>query len=259
MENDFVRNYFDLDGKIALISGSSRGLGLVLARGLASAGATVILNGREGKRLDEAVAGLTDNGHTAHGRCFDVTNGKQVTEAIKEIEKEIGPISILVNNAGIQRRGPLEDFAEEDWRDVIDTNLTAAFLVGREVARCMIARKQGKIINTLSMQSEVSRATIAPYAASKGGLKMLTKGMATDWGKYNIQVNGIGPGYFITEMTQPLVDNPEFDGWLKKRTPMARWGDPEELIGAAVFLASKASDFITGQTIYVDGGILATI
>ncbi len=259
MEIEFLKNYFHLDGKTALITGSSRGLGLVLARGLAKAGATVILNGRDGERLGESVAGLRDIGLTAHGRCFDVTNGEQVKASVGEIEKEIGPISILVNNAGIQRRGPLEEFTEKDWRDVIDTNLTSAFLVGREVAKSMIQRKQGKIINTLSLQSEISRTTIAPYAASKGGLKMLTKGMATDWGKYNIQVNGIGPGYFITEMTQPLVDNPEFDGWLKKRTPMARWGDPEELVGAAVFLASKASDFITGQTIYVDGGILATI
>lgn len=259
MENDFLHDYFGLDGKIALITGSSRGLGLAFADGLARAGATVILNGRNSDTVDEAVDGLNTKGLTAHGRCFDVTESQQVKSSIDEMESKIGPISILVNNAGIQRRRTLEEFTDEDWHDVIDTNLTAAFRVGRDVAGYMIKRKQGKIINTLSMQSEVSRNTIAPYAASKGGLKMLTKGMATDWGKYNIQVNGVGPGYFTTVMNQPLIDNPEFDGWLKKRTPMARWGDPDELIGTVVFLASKASDFITGQAIYVDGGILATI
>jgi len=259
MDTDFFQDYFSLDGKIALITGSSRGLGLALADGLARAGATVVLNGRGRERLDAAVNGLKEKGLGAHGRSFDVTDGKQVKASVDEIESEIGPISILVNNAGIQRRFPLEEFPDKDWQDLIDTNLTAAFVVSREVAGYMIKRKQGKIINILSMQSEVSRETIAPYAATKGGLKMLTKGMATDWGKYNIQVNGIGPGYFVTEMSQPLINNPEFDGWLKKRTPMARWGDPDELVGTAVFLSSKASDFITGQAIYVDGGILATI
>lgn len=259
MENDFLNESFSLEGNIALVTGSSHGLGLIFARGLAKAGAAVVLNGRDGKRLDEAVETLRDSGFKAHGRRFDVTDGKQVKTAVEEIEKEIGPISVLMNNAGIQRRFSLEEFPESEWRDVIDTNLTAAFLVGREVAKGMIRRGHGKIINTCSLMSEIARSTTAPYAASKGGIKMLTKGMATDWGRYNIQVNGIGPGYFISDMTQPLADDPEFDGWLKKRTPMGRWGDPEELVGAAVFLASKASDFVTGQIIYVDGGVLATI
>ncbi len=255
MDTNFLKSTFSLEGKNALITGSSHGLGLVFARGLAKVGATVILNGRNGERLKAAVAGL----QKVHGKQFDVTDSAQVKEAVKGIETEIGHISILVNNAGIQRRNSLEEFDEQDWRDVIDTNLTSAFLVGREVVKGMIKRKEGKIINTCSLMSEVGRNTTAPYTASKGGIKMLTKGMATDWGKHNIQVNGVGPGYFITEMTQPLADNPEFDGWLKKRTPMERWGDPEELVGAVVFLASQASSFITGQVIYVDGGILSTI
>jgi gluconate 5-dehydrogenase len=259
MDIDFLQSSFSLEGKNALITGSSHGLGLVFARGLAKAGATVILNGRNGERLKAAVAGLQNEDLQAHGKQFDVTDSGQVKAAVKEIETEIGDIAILINNAGIQRRNSLEEFDEQDWREVIETNLTAAFLVGREVAKGMIKRKEGKIINTCSLMSEIGRTTTAPYTASKGGIKMLTKGMATDWGKHNIQVNGVGPGYFITEMTQPLADNPEFDGWLKKRTPMERWGDPEELVGTVVFLASKASSFITGQVIYVDGGILSTI
>lgn len=259
MEISFLKDSFSLEGKIALVTGSSHGLGLVFARGLAKAGATVVLNGRDGERLGQAVTGLQQKGFAAHGRQFDVTESEQVKAAVEEIEKEIGPISILMNNAGIQRRRSLEDFPEEEWREIINTNLTSAFLVSRAVVKGMIRRGHGKIINTCSLTSEIARNTTAPYAASKGGIKMLIKGMATDWGKYNIQVNGIGPGYFITDMTRPLANDPEFDGWLKKRTPMGRWGDPEELVGAAVFLASKASDFVTGQVIYVDGGILATI
>ena len=254
-----VVDLFCLEGKIALVTGSSQGLGFVLSRGLARAGASVVLNGRNEEKLDGAVRALKEEGLDAQGYAFDVTDGAQIKKGIGKIEREVGPIDILVNNAGIQRRGPLEDFSEKDWQDLLNTNLTAVFLVSRQVAKGMITRKKGKIINIHSLQSEIARVTIAPYSASKGGVKMLTKGMATDWGKYNIQVNGIGPGYFITEMTRPLADNPEFDSWIKGRTPMARWGDPEELVGTAVFLASPASSFITGQIIYIDGGILATI
>ena len=254
-----VHDLFGLEGRVALVTGSSRGLGLILARGLGGAGATVVLNGRNEQTLQEAVSRMKQEGIDGRGYAFDVTDGEQIDEAIGRIEKDVGPIDILVNNAGIQRRGALEDFSEKDWQDILNTNLTAVFLVSRRVARGMIARRRGKIVNIHSLQSEVARVTIAPYSASKGGVKMLTKGMATDWGKHNIQVNGIGPGYFITEMTRPLADDPEFDRWIKARTPMARWGDPRELVGTAIFLASDASSFMTGQVIYVDGGILATI
>ncbi len=254
-----VGELFSLEGRTALITGSSQGLGWILARGLGRAGATVILNGRNEQKLESAVVRLKDEGVNTQGYRFDVTDSSQIKESIDRIETEVGPIEILVNNAGIQRRGPLEGFSEKDWQDILNTNLTAVFLVSRQVVQKMIARKRGKIINILSLQSEIARITIAPYSASKGGVKMLTKGMATDWGKYNIQVNGVGPGYFITAMTKPLADNRDFDSWIKKRTPLARWGDPEELVGTVVFLASNASSFITGQIIYIDGGILATI
>lgn len=254
-----MQEIFDIHGKTALITGSGQGLGLILARGLGQAGATVILNGRNEEKLRNAVAELSNEGLAVYGYAFDVTNSAQIQQAISLIEQEIGSIDILVNNAGIQKRAPLETFEEDSWREILETNLTSAFLVSKHVVRGMIARKSGKIINVCSLQSEVGRVTIAPYTASKGGLKMLTKGMATDWGKYNIQVNGIGPGYFLTEMTKPLAENPEFDNWLKSRTPMERWGDPAELIGAVIFLASQASSFITGQIIYVDGGVLATL
>jgi gluconate 5-dehydrogenase len=250
---------FDLGGKIGLITGSSRGLGLVMAKGLAQAGATVVLNGRNEERLLKAVASLQSEGLRASGYAFDVNRKEQVTEQISLIEKKFGQIDILVNNAGIQIRGPLEEFKEENFRQLLDVNLTGVFLVSQAVARGMIRRKTGKIINICSLQSEVGRQTIAPYAASKGGLKMLTKGMAVDWGRYNIQTNGIGPGYFITDITKPLADDADFDRWLKSRTPANRWGDPQEILGALIFLASDASNFINGQIIYVDGGILASL
>jgi gluconate 5-dehydrogenase len=257
--NPLVDDLFRLEGKIALVTGSSQGIGLVLARGLARAGARVIMNGRNNQKLEAAVTRLENEDLQVHGYAFDVSDSEQIEGNIERIEEEVGPIEILINNAGIQRRGTLEEYSEKDWVDLLNTNLTAVFLVSRQVAKGMIARKSGKIINILSLQSEMARATIAPYSASKGGVKMLTKGMATDWGKYNIQVNGIGPGYFITEMTKALADDSDFDSWLKGRTPMSRWGDPEELVGTAIFLASPASSFLTGQMIYVDGGILATI
>lgn len=250
---------FDLTGKTALITGSSRGLGYTLAAGLGRAGAAVVLNGVNAERLTSAVESLQNEGLRAFGAAFDVTQSQQVTESIAWIEAEIGPIDILINNAGIQIRKPLEDFAEADWQRLLDVNLTGAFLVSKAVVQGMIARRAGKIINICSIQSELGRPTIAPYTAAKGGLKNLTKGMATEWGKYNIQTNGLGPGYFITEMTQPLAADEKFDTWLKSRTPAARWGDPEELIGAAVFLASAASSYVNGHILYVDGGMLACV
>jgi gluconate 5-dehydrogenase len=254
-----IQELFSLQGKVALVTGSYQGLGLVLARGLAQAGATIVLNGRSQEKLDTAKAELAKEGLAVHGYAFDVTNSSQIRESVPKIEDEVGPIDILVNNAGIQRRAPLDQIEETVWRDVIDTNLTGIFLVTKQVVQGMIARKSGKIINIGSLQCEVSRNTIGPYATSKGGVRMLTKAMATDWGKYNIQVNAIGPGYYLSEMTRPLAEDPQFDSWLKARTPMGRWGDQQELIGAAIFLASKASSFVTGHIMYVDGGILATI
>jgi gluconate 5-dehydrogenase len=218
-----------------------------------------VLNGRNEEKLRHTVSDLAAEGLSVRGYAFDVTDSAQVDRAVSNLEQELDPVDILVNNAGIQRRAPLETFEEPVWREVIDTNLTSVFLVTKRVVQRMIQRRAGKIINIGSLSSEISRVTVAPYTAAKGGVKMLTKAMATDWGQYNIQVNSIGPGYFSTEMTKPLADNPEFDGWIKARTPMQRWGDPTELIGAAVFLASNASSFVTGQILYVDGGILSTI
>jgi gluconate 5-dehydrogenase len=250
---------FRLNGRRALITGSSQGLGLVLAEGLASAGATVILNGRSEEKLRRSVADFKSRGYEAFGYAFDVTDKAETDPAVDRIEKEVGPIDILVNNAGIQRRTPLHEAPDELWQEVLNTNLTGVFTVSRKVARGMIARRRGKIINTCSLMCELGRATTGPYAAAKGGVRMLVKAMCVDWAQYNIQINGIGPGYFITEMTKPLADNPEFNSWLMNRTPAKRWGDPKELVGALVLLASDAGNFINGQIIYVDGGILAAI
>jgi gluconate 5-dehydrogenase len=250
---------FDLTGRRALITGSGQGIGLALATGLGRAGAEIVLNGRDAARLDAAFAVVREAGITASASAFDVTNRDQVVEAVDRIEADIGPIDILVNNAGIQRRAPLEDYPVETWHEIMRANLDSVFYVGQAVARHMIPRGRGKIINIASLQSEASRASIAPYAATKGAVKMLTKGMCTDWARHNIQINSIGPGYFATPLNQALIDNPEFDAWLKKRTPAGRWGRVEELQGAAIFLASAASDFVNGQVIYVDGGVLATL
>jgi gluconate 5-dehydrogenase len=258
-KSSIVQDLFSLHGKVAVITGSYQGLGLVLARGLGQAGAAIVLNGRNQEKLDETRQHLSDEGLMVHGYAFDVRDSGQIQEAIPKIEEEVGPIDILVNNAGIQRRAPLDQIEETAWREVIETNLTGMFLVTKQIVQGMIARKSGKIINIGSLQCEISRNTIGPYAASKGGVKMLTKAMATDWGKHNIQVNAIGPGYFLSEMTKPLAEDPQFDSWLKARTPMGRWGDQKELIGAMIFLASQASSFVNGHILYVDGGILATI
>ncbi len=250
---------FDLEGRIALVTGSTRGLGLVLARGLGRAGARVVLNGRNPEPLRAAVERLTAEGIRASGALFDVTDRDAVARQVSSLEDGLGPIDILVNNAGIQRRAPLVEMDEATWREVLDVNLTGVFLVSQQVVKKMLARRRGKIINICSLLSEVGRPTIAPYTASKGGVKLLTRAMAVEWARDNVQVNGIGPGYFATEMNTALMEDAEFDRWLKQRTPAGRWGDPEELVGAAVFLASQASSFITGQIIYVDGGVLASL
>ena len=254
-----VLKSFDLSGRTALITGSSAGIGYALARGLAGAGARVILNARGADKLEQAAARLRDEGATVFAAAFDVTAGAAVTEAVARIEGDIGAIDILVNNAGMQRRAPLDQFEEAQWHELMKTNVDSVFLVGQAVARRMIPRRRGKIINICSVQSELGRPGIAPYTASKGAVKMLTKGMAIDWGQHGIQVNGLGPGYFKTELTEALVNNAEFTAWLVGRTPSRRWGDVEDLVGAAVFLASDASNFVNGHILYVDGGVTATL
>jgi len=250
---------FDLTGRRALVTGASRGIGLALARGLAAAGAAVVLNARDLAALERAAEGLRREGRTVAVAPFDATDGAGVRAAVERIERDLGPIDILVNNAGIQRRMPLEDYPEETWHEIVRTNLDSVFLVGQAVARHMIKRRRGKIINICSVQSELGRPTIAPYTATKGGVKMLTKGMAIDWGKHNIQVNGLGPGYFKTELNAALVADAKFTGWLVARTPLQRWGEVDELVGAAVFLAAPASDFVSGHILYVDGGVTASL
>jgi gluconate 5-dehydrogenase len=252
-------NAFRLDGRLALVTGSSAGIGLALARGLGQAGAALVLNGRNADKLEQAAAGLRGEGLQVHTRAFDVSQASAVQAAVDDIETGIGPIDILVNNAGMQRRMPLHEFPVEAWHELMRTNLDSVFLVGQAVARKMIPRERGKIINICSVQSEIGRPSIAPYMASKGAVKMLTKGMAIDWGPFGIQVNGIGPGYFRTELNQALVADEKFSTWLTGRTPSRRWGDVAELEGAAVFLASDASSFVNGHILYVDGGVTATL
>ena len=250
---------FDLTGKTALVTGSSAGLGFAMARGLAEAGAGLVLNGRDEARLADAARQLSEAGHRVSSLSFDVADEKAVEAAFLHLDAESVAIDILVNNAGIQLRKPMIELSPLDWRSVIDTNLTSAFLIGREAAKRMIARGGGKIINIGSLMSEVARATIAPYTAAKGGIKLLTQSMAAEWAVHNVQANAIGPGYILTEMNKALVENPTFDGWVRGRTPTGRWGRPEELVGAAVFLASAASDYVNGHMIFVDGGMLAVL
>lgn len=250
---------FSLTGKLALITGSSGGIGLAFARGLAAAGAAVVLNGRDADKLERVAAQLRAEGYTIHESGFDVTSSASVEAAVAKIESDIGAIDILFNNAGIQRRAPLEEFKDADWHDLIQTNLNSVFYTAKAVAQRMIPRGRGKIVNICSVQSELGRPNIAPYTATKGAVKMFTKGMAIDWGKYGLQVNGLGPGYFKTEMNAALVADKEFTEWLVGRTPSRRWGDVEDLIGAAVFLSSDASKFVNGHILYVDGGVTATL
>ena len=257
--SELINRLFGLSGRVALVTGSSAGIGLALARGLAGAGARVVVNGRTPKTVETAVQDLRAGGAEAYAALFDVTDHEQVGEAVKRIEADVGPIDILINNAGIQRRGPLEDYPEETWRELMRANLDSVFFVSQAVARAMIPRGRGRIINVGSVQCEVARPNIAPYTASKGGVKMLTKGMATDWGKHGLRINAIAPGYFKTELNKALVEDEKFSAWLTSRTPMGRWGDVDELVGAAIFLASDASSFVNGHILYVDGGVTACL
>ena len=252
---------FDLTGKVALVTGATHGLGMAMAKGIGRAGATLIINGNSSnEKIDKAVAIFKSEGIKAFGYRFDVTNEDQVQKAIARIEKEVGIIDILINNAGIIKRTPLLDMEVTDFEQVIKVDLVSPFIVSKAVVKGMIKRKSGKIINICSMMSELARNTVGAYAAAKGGLKMLTQNMCVEWAPYNIQVNGIGPGYFATEQTKPIrVEGHPFNEFIVNRTPAGMWGDPDELQGAAVFLSSKASDFVNGQILYVDGGILATI
>lgn len=250
---------FDLSGKRALITGSSQGIGFALSKGLAEAGAEIILNGRDTEKLAKAADSLTQEGAATHQLAFDATDSKQVSKAINEFEDSVGAIDILVNNAGMQHRTPLEDFEPAMFEKLLNTNVTSVFLVGQSVAKHMIKRGAGKIINIASVQTSLARPGIAPYTATKGAVGNLTKGMATDWAKYGLQCNAIAPGYFDTPLNAALVADPEFSAWLEKRTPAGRWGDVDELVGACVFLSSKASSFVNGHTLYVDGGITASL
>ena len=250
---------FRLDGRRALITGSTQGIGLALAYGLAGAGATVVLNGRDAQRVAAAAEKMRADGCAAECAVFDVTQQAAVVEAIDRVERDCGPIDILINNAGIQRRAPLEDFPGEHWEAILANNVSSVFYVSQAVARHMIPRGRGKIINICSVQSQLGRPTIAPYTASKGAVANLTKGMCADWAKYGIQANGLAPGYFATEMNKALVENEDFSAWLCKRTPAGRWGRVEELNGAAIFLAADASSFVNGQIIYVDGGMTSCV
>ncbi len=254
-----VLSLFSLEGRTALVTGSSKGIGLAVADGLASAGARVVLNGRNAGALEEAAQSLRTKYDAVETSAFDVTDADAVKTAVDTIEAEVGAIDILVNNAGMQARTPLEDYPEETWKTLLSTNLDSVFYVSKAVVQHMIPRGRGKIINICSVQSETGRPGIAPYAASKGGVKMLTKGMCIDWGPHNIQVNGLGPGYFKTELNEALVNDETFSSWLVNRTPARRWGEVEELQGAAVYLASDASNFVNGHILYVDGGVLSVL
>ena len=250
---------FDLAGRTALITGSSQGIGLALAGGLAAAGATIVLNGRNPAKLSATAETLRGSDAAIHELPFDVTDHAAARAAVDGFEATHGSIDILVNNAGMQHRGPLEEFEAEDFERLMRTNVSSVFNVGQAVARHMIGRGAGKIINIASVQTALARPGIAPYTASKGAVANLTKGMATDWAKHGLQINAIAPGYFATPLNAALVADPEFTAWLEKRTPAGRWGEVEELIGACVFLASSGSSFVNGHTLYVDGGITASL
>ena len=250
---------FDLTGRRALVTGSAQGIGFSIAEGLGRAGASVVLNGRDEGKLAAAAGRLAVEGVEARLAAFDVTDAAAVTAGVDRIEAEDGPIDILVNNAGIQRRAPLEDYPAETFAEIMRANVDSVFFVGQAVGRHMIRRGRGKIINIASLQSEAARYSIAPYTATKGAVKNLTKGMCADWARHGLQINAIGPGYFETPLNRALAEDPKFNEWLKARTPAGRWGRVEELQGAAIFLASAASDFVNGQIVYVDGGVLATL
>ncbi|TMG84531.1 MAG: glucose 1-dehydrogenase [Betaproteobacteria bacterium] len=248
---------FDLSGRRALITGGGSGLGFAIAQGLARAGAEVIVNGRNVDKLESAKRTLAAEGYAVHAAPFDVTVSELVSGAIEDVERRLGPLDIVVNNAAVNRRAPLPDFSDEQWRAVMTANLDAAFYVARAVVPGMQTRRHGKIINICSLASDIGRPNIVPYAASKGGLRMLTRALAVELAPFNVQVNGIAPGFFKTEMNAVLIADTDFSAWVAKRTPAGRWGDPPEVAGAAVFLASDAADYVTGHILYVDGGFSA--
>jgi gluconate 5-dehydrogenase len=250
---------FDLSGKTALVTGSTSGIGLALARGLAEAGASLVLHGRNATKVNVVASDFAHGGHTVTSCAFDVTDEAAILEAFACFDADGTHIDILVNNAGIQHRRPMLELSTADWKRVVDTNLTSAFVIGREAARRMKLRGGGKIINIGSLMSEVARATVAPYTAAKGGLKLLTRSMTAEWAGYNIQANAIGPGYILTQLNAALIADDPFDAWVRGRTPSGRWGAPDELVGAAVFLGSRASDYVNGQMIFIDGGMLAVL
>ena len=250
---------FNLSGKRALITGSSQGIGFALAKGLAAAGVEIVLNGRNAEKLTSAAKALEADGVKTHQLAFDTTDHTAVREAVDGFESASGAIDILVNNAGMQHRTALQDFPPEAFEQLLQTNIASVFHVGQAVARHMIRRERGKIINIASVQSALARPGIAPYTATKGAVTNLTKGMATDWAKHGLQCNAIAPGYFDTPLNAALVADPEFSAWLTNRTPAGRWGQVEELVGACIFLASDASSFVNGHTLYVDGGITASL
>lgn len=250
---------FDLTGRRALITGSSQGIGFAIAEALGEHGARLVLNGRDATKLAAAVASLRDKGFDAEPSAFDVTDAESVEMAVSEIENVEGPIDILVNNAGMQYRAPLEEFPHVRWDQLLTTNVSSIFYVSQAVARYMINRGRGRIINIASVQSELARTGIAPYTATKGAVRNLTRGMATDWARKGLQINAIAPGYFKTPLNKALIENPEFTSWLENRTPAGRWGNVDELKGAAVFLASDAASFVNGHTLYVDGGLTVSL
>ncbi|MEM1072651.1 MAG: SDR family oxidoreductase [Planctomycetota bacterium] len=254
-----TQQLFSLAGRRALVTGSSQGIGLALARGLSKAGAAVVLNGRDRDKLTSAEHTLRNEGATVSVAPFDVTDSDAVTRAIDAVEQDIGPLDVLVNNAGMQHRAPLEDFPADAFEQLIQTNIASVFHVGRACAGHMINRRRGKIINIASVQASLARPGIAPYTATKGAVANLTKGMATDWAQHGLQCNAIAPGYFDTPLNAALVADPEFSSWLEKRTPAGRWGRVEELVGASVFLASDASSFVNGHVLYVDGGVTVSL
>lgn len=251
--------FFDITGRLALVTGSSQGIGYALARGLAQAGARVVLNGRDAARLESARRRLAEEGLEVHQAPFDVSDLAGLAGAVATIEAQHGALDILVNNAGVIRRVPAVEITPESWREVLGTNVDAAFFLAQAVARHMIPRRSGKIINICSVQSELGRPTIAAYAASKGAIRMMTRTLCAEWAGHGLQVNGLAPGYFETELTQPLVQDAAFSAWLAKRAPAGRWGRVEELVGACLFLAAPASDFVNGHLLYVDGGLTAVV
>jgi len=248
---------FDLSGRIAVVTGGGSGLGFAIARGLAQAGARVVINGRNRAKLDAAAAQLVADGHAVSVTAFDVTDEAAVNAGVADIERAVGPVDILVNNAAINIRKPFDQYTLAEWRALQEANFDGPFLVTRTVVPGMKARRRGKIINICSLASDIGRPNIVAYAASKGGLRMMTRALAVELAPHNVQVNGISPGFFRTEMNTALIGNAEFSAWVEKRTPAGRWGDPPEIAGAAVFLASSAADYVTGHLLYVDGGFTA--